>query len=209
MSHNLKPTKKAKRDLDKIRAYAKDLGVSLVVNYSRKPKRGDAGYYDTEAKKIILFKGKRDSWKDVVLTALHELGHAVGHYNNGNDYILKKAFQCGYEGKNKTERAFAYKLEARDIRLMSHLHRELGIEAVSMNETLDSQIIDSFMYYYFLHAGKYPPRKRIMRRVRRGLKKISKRTDLGDSLNVKGGLVAERKRMFKEFSEKYIAEFKN
>lgn len=150
-------TEKQNRDIQKIRARAKELGVRV---FFRKTKTKDNdGCYVYDDKIINIFYTNKSRAKSIIIALIHELCHAEGHAKYGNCNLIKMAFRDvdldSSQWSKKTRRAF-FNLEKRDILRMVSVYKRLKLSSVSRHEVQAAQIFDLDMYRGFFLTGRYP-----------------------------------------------------
>jgi hypothetical protein len=138
------------REIARILLYAKGLGLRVrIANYAHN-EAGDWGH-DPIAE-ITINKRVHTTKTELILTLLHELGHAV-YFAYTKQPIPKAAYESGPHTKKARRKLYEY--EAAGIAYMSNLYTELqlGIPLWKVKRAMEQ---DTWAYEVYMLTGEFP-----------------------------------------------------
>lgn len=144
-------------DLTRLVNYAKGLGFSVSFRRAERGSR-DAGYFVySSSPEIVVLVNSRTSYRDRVLTLLHEIGHGRDWIARGRPAEAAVEFQFSMDEDKMTadDRKVILAAELRAIHYMLVIYRELEL-------TLDEKFVklemefDRWIYRWFARRGTWP-----------------------------------------------------
>ena len=142
-----------KRDLEKIKQFARDSGVKLRYSDHKDPVATAVCY--PESGQITLYNKCIYNTKSHAATLLHEICHFLA-YNKNN-----RAFDK-YHANPQTQKQHKdiYLIEKRDVSKMVDLFREIGCKYIPENYIAAMMEYDIWVYKYIWMFGIEPTRER-------------------------------------------------
>lgn len=177
------------KDLKKLRAYARSLGIKVTVKRWKPSLKVDWGaewILDPPPQQIILYPRSYTTTTTLVLNLLHELGHHLDFVHRNkvvSDLEGQAIYNEGIKGRVLTqkERHFVRQSEYLGTGYMEPIWTELGL-SVPLWKVRGDVDTDRWVADYFYEHGKYPlgrelDRQRLIFRARRKveLKRASKK----------------------------------
>lgn len=146
-------------DIRKARGFLKTLKAKLIIRKVLKPQ--DCCYfYDTRT--IIINKHPRMTRKEVILSLIHEISHALGHAQNGCDVLFRKAFRVShlpFSDWPLEQKKALYSVEKRDLTKMLSLYRQIGFTSVSLHDVAAIRMYDTLIYKMAAQTGSFGTKK--------------------------------------------------
>lgn len=143
-----------KKDLKKLRDYAKKLNCKIKIYY-RKHQEHDATFAEDRTITLYFYSGL--SQVERAMALLHELGHAEDHEDLGGKWPQKERDVLSKETHTKHERRLIYQLEKRAIDKMFGIAKKLELSIPLQRIELE-QLMDEFTYYHYWKRNGLPSR---------------------------------------------------
>ena len=149
------------RDIKKLRTYANSLGLRV---HTRKYTRfTGSAEFDSKLKTITIFISSQTTKTDIILSLLHELGHALDEkYNKCPNREMSKALELLNSGPMigsrqdipKKYRGLILQIEKNGVKYMSRIHKMLDLE-IPFYKVKHQQDIDLFDYKFLYRYGRF------------------------------------------------------
>lgn len=138
--------------------YAKGLNVDVkFMDYV--PYSLDAGFATIDGSEITVAVSKRDSKLDIVLTLIHEIGHAlevIHSHQRRPDVELDTAI--GDDEESKRSRRVIYDFEKASTKWWDIIYKETDMK-FPITRLLIAKEYDLWQYRVWLKTGKFPVKK--------------------------------------------------
>lgn len=150
-------------ELNRLVHYAK--GHNIEVTFEPYvPFSMDAGYTDIETNDICIFTHPRLSKLDIILTLIHELGHALYHINNNNRVVDMNLYEAiDNEEEKKKYRRIVLNYERNSAKWWDVIYKDTDMK-FDINKLYFHKEYDVWQYEYWYKNNKFPTKQQKMKK---------------------------------------------
>lgn len=152
------------RELSRLEAYAKSLGVKVSYRKLKQEYNGVAEFY-IDGSGITVYTWKGLSKTGMIINLLHEISHAVHWIHEGKkiDKELLAALKLAPEDCSKEQRRLIYEDEHRATYFWDQIVKIVDIK-INPKVILVRKKLDIFAYRYYYETGDFPSHRLIMKK---------------------------------------------
>jgi hypothetical protein len=144
-------------DIKSIRRFLREIGCRLIFYKSGNLVKG---HYKPDDKKIFINLRINRTYKERLLTLLHEVAHAYSHIviqkSAKMNRDLVEALNLSFEDRTPQQAKLVYEDEKNDLKYMPFVYNYCGIKSVSYKALLKEYLIDLAIYKHLTIYRTHP-----------------------------------------------------